>query len=385
MTITRRNMVGENVSFSKSELNLKAVRTSSGARTLNWLSDEVEKRRQRGNRIVTTNGCFDLIHPGHVDFLNRARQEGDLLIVLLNTDDSIRQIKGDGRPIVAEEDRAAILLGLRSVDYVVLFDDLLPSRQLDMLHPDVHCKGGDYTVAQLPEALIVQRHGGQVRILSLHGSYSSSSIIERILIQPSETVTRATDSVVSPEQVCRMLLSGSNVLRQTGYTMQSLIVQVAGRMAQAIQTGNKILVCGNGGSAADAQHFVAELVGRYRRERVAWPAVALTVDTSILTAIGNDYGFDQVFARQVQALGRAGDVLLAISTSGKSPNVLNAVKSAKALSIWTVGLTGSATSPLPELTDVCLQSPTTDTPLIQLTHIAILHVFCEILESIVHE
>src|SRR5258708_905815 len=123
-----------------------------------------------------------------------------------------------------------------------------------------------------------------------------------------------------------MLLSGSEVLRQTAYALKASILQVSQKMADAIRAGNKILVCGNGGSAADAQHFAAELVGRYRQERIAWPALALTVDTSILTAVGNDYGFDQVFARQVQALGRPGDVLLAISTSGKSPNILNAVK-----------------------------------------------------------
>ena len=364
-------------------LQATVVRTWEGSRSLDWLMIELDSLRAAGKRMVTTNGCFDLIHPGHLDFLSEARRQGDLLVVLLNTDDSIRQIKGAGRPVMPEEDRAAILLGLRSVDYVVLFDDLLPSRVLDLLRPDIHCKAGDYTVDRLPEAAIVQQHGGQIRILPLRRSYSSSSIIERILTQSFGTVTSVTDSVVSSEQICQMLLSGSNVLRQTAYALQVPILQVAQRMAQVIRTGNKIMVCGNGGSAADAQHFAAELVGRYRRERTAWPAVALTVDTSILTAVANDYGFDEIFARQVHALGHPDDVLLAISTSGKSPNILNAVQAARDRKIWTVGLTGALDSPLQQAADVCLQVPATDTPLVQQAHLAILHVICDVLENLV--
>jgi D-sedoheptulose 7-phosphate isomerase len=192
-----------------------------------------------------------------------------------------------------------------------------------------------------------------------------------------------TQSIVSAEQIGQILLAGSDVLRKTADVLQVPILEVSQRMAQAIRAGNKILVCGNGGSAADSQHFAAELVGRYRRERNAWPAVALTVDTSILTSVGNDYGFDQVFARQVQALGQPEDVLLAISTSGKSPNILHAVEAARGLAIWTVGLTGSADCPLQQATDACLRVPATDTPLIQQAHLAILHVICEALESLV--
>ena len=192
-----------------------------------------------------------------------------------------------------------------------------------------------------------------------------------------------TDFVFSAEQIGQMLLAGSDVLRQTAGALQVPILQVSQRMARAIRGGNKILVCGNGGSAADSQHFAAELVGRYRQERNAWPAVALTVDTSILTSVGNDYGFDQVFARQVQALGRPGDVLLTISTSGKSPNILKAAEMARELTIWTVGLTGSLDCPLRQAVDACLQVPATDTPLIQQAHLAILHVICEALEVLV--
>src|SRR5947209_12163411 len=126
------------------------------------------------------------------------------------------------------------------------------------------------------------------------------------------------------------LIAGSEVLRQTALHLAPTIVTVAEQMIDVLRAGGKILICGNGGSAADAQHFAAELVGRFRRQRPGWSAIALTVDASVLTSIGNDYGFEQIFARHVQALGRPGDILVALSTSGRSKNVLAAVEVANA-------------------------------------------------------
>ena len=177
------------------------------------------------------------------------------------------------------------------------------------------------------------------------------------------------------------LLKGSNVLRQTAYCLADEIVIVAEHIISALRAGNKVMICGNGGSAADAQHFAAELVGRYRRQRPAWPAIALTVDSSILTCLGNDYGFEQVFARQIQALGKQGDILIAISTSGVSKNVLAAVEAASASGIRAVGLTGEGSSELGKLVDHHLPIPSTNTALIQQAHIAVLHVLCEIVEE----
>jgi len=177
------------------------------------------------------------------------------------------------------------------------------------------------------------------------------------------------------------LIEGSNVLRQTAYSLAPGIVTVAEHIINALDSGGKVLTCGNGGSAADAQHFAAELVGRYRRERPGWSAIALTVDSSVLTSLCNDYGFEQVFARQVQALGRPGDILVAISTSGRSKNVLAAVEAACALGIRTVGLTGEGTSKLGEIVDHHLAVPTSNTAFIQQAHIAVIHVICELVEE----
>src|SRR6059058_4010889 len=174
---------------------------------------------------------------------------------------------------------------------------------------------------------------------------------------------KLTSSNPSPaeQRVIADLIEGSNVLRQTAYSLAPNIVTVAEHIINTLRNGDKVLTCGNGGSAADAQHFAAELVGRYRRERPGWSAIALTVDPSVLTSLCNDYGFEQVFARQVQALGRPGDILVAISTSGRSKNVLAAVEVANALQMSSVGLTGEGASPLGTMVSHHLPIPSANT------------------------
>lgn len=149
----------------------------------------------------------------------------------------------------------------------------------------------------------------------------------------------------------------------------------------ALAGGKRILLCGNGGSAADAQHAAAELTGRFRRDRPALAAIALTTDTSALTAIANDYGFEQVFARQVEALGRPGDVLVAISTSGHSPNVLAAVARAGALGMKTIALSGRDGGKLAALCDLALVVPAAETERVQEAHIFLLHCLCAAVEG----
>ena len=158
------------------------------------------------------------------------------------------------------------------------------------------------------------------------------------------------------------------------------VVLIANAMVKAVRAGGKVLVLGNGGSAADAQHFAAEMVNRFLMERKALPGMALTTDTSVLTSIANDYSFDQIFSRQVEALGREGDVLLAITTSGASSNVLKALEQANILSMVTIGMTGSDTEKIHPLCDICLAVGERSTPRIQEVHHLALHVICEIME-----
>jgi D-sedoheptulose 7-phosphate isomerase len=159
------------------------------------------------------------------------------------------------------------------------------------------------------------------------------------------------------------------------------VLAAAGAVVAALRAGRKLLACGNGGSAADSQHFVAELVGRFTRERRAWPAISLTTDTSILTAVGNDYGFERVFARQVEAHGQPGDVLIAISTSGESPDVLAAVETARARGLTTIGLTGRDGGALGREVDVHLNVPSPSTARTQEVHGTLLHVLCDLVEQ----
>ncbi len=161
------------------------------------------------------------------------------------------------------------------------------------------------------------------------------------------------------------------------------IADLARRMADVLRAGGKILFAGNGGSAADAQHLAAEFVNRFQRNRQALAAIALTTDTSVLTSIGNDFGFEQVFARQVEALGRPGDLLVAISTSGNSPNLLTAVTAARRRGIATVGLTGGTGGSLASAVDEAFIVPSPDTPRIQETHITLGHAVCALVEDAV--
>jgi D-sedoheptulose 7-phosphate isomerase len=160
-----------------------------------------------------------------------------------------------------------------------------------------------------------------------------------------------------------------------------LVRNVAGECIAAYRRGNRILLAGNGGSAADAQHIAAELVGRYAFDRSGLPAIALTTDSSMLTAIGNDYGYEAVFKRQLEANGSAGDVFIGISTSGKSANILTVLRRARDLGIKTVGLAGQDAAEMRPLCDYCLQVPSSSTPRIQEAHIMIGHIICGLVEE----
>jgi len=159
------------------------------------------------------------------------------------------------------------------------------------------------------------------------------------------------------------------------------IAAIVDRLAVALGAGRKLLLAGNGGSAADAQHIAGEFLSRLNYDRAPTAAIALTTDSSVLTAIGNDYGYERVFERQVRGLGQEGDVLLAISTSGRSPNILRAIAAGRELGLVTIGLTGSTGGEMAALCDLCLHAPSDSTPLIQQIHITAGHVICGLVEE----
>jgi D-sedoheptulose 7-phosphate isomerase len=164
-------------------------------------------------------------------------------------------------------------------------------------------------------------------------------------------------------------------------TLLAAARKIASVLIAALRSGNKVLLVGNGGSAADAQHIAAELVGRYKQERPAWAAIALTTDTSALTAIANDYGVERMFARQVEGLGARGDVLLALSTSGRSPNILAALRTARAGGLVTIGFTGTKGAAMGADCDHLLVAPSDDTAVVQQIHLTIAHGICDEVEQ----
>lgn len=185
------------------------------------------------------------------------------------------------------------------------------------------------------------------------------------------------------EYIVDQITQAQNILEQmvSNDALLEMIEKVANTCVECLRNGGKILLAGNGGSAADAQHIAGEFVSRFAFDRPGLPAIALTVDTSILTAIGNDYGYEKLFSRQIQALGRPGDVFIAYSTSGKSPNILAALKEARGQKITTVGLTGNAKGQMSDLCDYLLKTPSLDTPKIQEGHLVIGHILCGLVEK----
>ena len=174
----------------------------------------------------------------------------------------------------------------------------------------------------------------------------------------------------------------SAVAARAALELPPVLERAVGALHGCLRAGHKVLACGNGGSAADAQHLVAELVGRFREERRALPAIALTADTAILTAVGNDYGYECVFARQLEALAQAGDVLLAFSTSGNSPNVIRAAETARGRGCPVVAFTGAGGGALAGHADLLVKAPSTVVARIQEIHTLCIHVICEALDTL---
>lgn len=185
--------------------------------------------------------------------------------------------------------------------------------------------------------------------------------------------------------IIEQLQESAELKRKMAESMIDSIKEAAEVVIRVLRSGGKVLLCGNGGSAADSQHIAAEFVGRFRFDRKAMPAIALTTDTSILTAVGNDYGYEEVFRRQVEALGKKGDVLIGISTSGQSQNIVRAMEKAKELGMVTIALVGSKKGPMSEISDITVSVPSMDSPRIQEGHITFGHILCDLVEKTISQ
>ena len=206
-----------------------------------------------------------------------------------------------------------------------------------------------------------------------------TSPVDLVTLPPAAAPVAASDVAIAAALADRARTLGSalDLLRD----QSALLAGAAAMLIAALRGGQKVLVAGNGGSAAEAQHFATELVGRFLRERAAYPVLALTADSSVLTAIANDYGYDEVFARQVRALGQPGDLFVAFSTSGESENVVRAAHAACRQGLAVISVTGSAPSRLARTATLPIRVPASETPLVQELHAILVHLLCDVVET----
>ncbi|MDR1941565.1 MAG: D-sedoheptulose 7-phosphate isomerase [Endomicrobium sp.] len=186
-------------------------------------------------------------------------------------------------------------------------------------------------------------------------------------------------------EIIKNLISESIEAKRMMFDQSELIESIAAKIIESYKNGRKTIVAGNGGSAADALHFAAEMVVRFEKNRKALPSIALSENVSTITAAGNDFGFDQSFSRQVEAFAQKGDVFIAISTSGNSPNIIKAVETAKALGVFVIGLTNSDGGKMKEMCDICYCAPSKITARAQECHITLIHIICRLIETAVEE
>ncbi len=333
-------------------------------------SDELRRRcaawRDDGRKIVTTNGVFDILHGGHILSLRHAAAQGDILVVGVNSDDSVRRYKGPLRPFLTQEERAVQVASLPLVNAVHIFDEDTPDRFLIDVVPHIHCKGSQY--ATLPEESTLRRLGAQISPAPMLEGKSTTDIARRVF----ERQLAALPQHVQETVIAHQEFAASEGPAVTDAATRSIM--------DALRAGKKVFFCGNGGSAATAQHFAAELVGRFKFDRRALPAIALTTDSSVLTAIGNDYGYDSLFSRQLEALAVPGDVLVCLSTSGASPNIIKALECATLRGLVTLLFTGAKRGPALKPAQYGIVIPSTNTSIIQEHTDFLLHRMCEKIE-----
>lgn len=321
-------------------------------------------------KIVFTNGCFDILHVGHVDYLRKAADLGDILVVGLNSDESVRKLKGASRPINNQNDRAEVLSALSFVDYIAIFDKDTPLNLIKAIQPDILVKGADYKPEEVVGKEEVEARGGKLALISFFEGKSTTNTEYKLKRLQDELIkSRLKESIIVKQQ----LLNNSECLKN--------ISLLADQIRTCLKNGGKLILCGNGGSASDALHFAGEIVGRYQRERQAWPAVVLNADVATMTAVSNDYGYSEVFARQAEAHVNKDDIFIGISTSGNSENVAKAIEVAKQKEAITAALLGRDGGKIAPMVDYPIIIPCNITARVQEVHICIIHILCELVET----
>jgi rfaE bifunctional protein nucleotidyltransferase chain/domain len=326
-------------------------------------------------KLVFTNGCFDVLHPGHVDLLERAKALGDRLVVGLNSDASVRALKGPGRPVYPQEDRVLMLRALRSVDEVVVFDEPTPARLIEELAPDVLVKGGDWPVDKIVGADSVLRRGGRVLSLPFHRPYSTTALTAKLSGSPEGAAPGVETRTPHGESPLDELVDAADLYRRTLVECGKDILAAGSILKSTLAAGGTILFFGTGASAASAAGLASGFAGVQEPDRKTFRALALTNDSSVLTAIGNDRGPEFFFSRQIEALAKAGDCVVAVCPAGAASSVLAGVEAARKSGCRTVGLTGAGGARLASACDVAVLVPSLDASRVEEAHLAIGHLW----------
>jgi len=351
--------------------------TISGSRSILEFKKKIDDYRAQGKKIVTTNGCFDIFHFGHLSLLIEAKSLGNILIVGVNSDRTVNKIKGAGRPIIPEKERASVLVSLEYVDHVIVFDEILPNELLRTIQPDIHCISSEYTNKVLPEKDVVESFGGKIKVLSFIPGHSTTNVIQKISnhnIDPGSQIS----SEQGKEAITDYLFESSNSIRCLAYQHSETLLLIAEHMVNVIKTNGKIIICGNGDSGLDAQLFAEEFINRFGSREKPFPAVSLSIDS---TKTGT--GEDDVFSQQLEVIGKPNDLLIIVSTSGESKSVLMAGEKAKEIGMQIVGFTGNSNSPLLNLYDEIVLVDSDKSTIIQQGFMAAFNSVCYLLERLI--
>jgi rfaE bifunctional protein nucleotidyltransferase chain/domain len=332
-------------------------------------------------KLVFTNGCFDVLHPGHVDLLERAKALGDRLVVGLNSDASVRAVKGPGRPIYPQEDRVLMLRALRTVDEVIVFDEPTPARLIEELAPDVLVKGGDWPVDKIVGAQSVLRRGGRVLSLPFRKPYSTTALTAKLAGPSWGAASGADTEAPHGGSPLDELAEAADLYRRTLVECGEDILAAGRILKSTLAAGGTVFFFGIGPSASCAAGIASGFAGVQEAKRKALPALALTNDSSVLTSIGNDRGPEFLFSRQIEALAKPGDCAVAICPAGTSPAVLAGVEAARKSGCRTVGLTGAGGPRLASACDAAVLVPSLDIPRIEEAHLAIGHLWRRMAEA----
>lgn len=322
-------------------------------------------------KTVFTNGCFDILHPGHIDLLQRAKKLGDRLIVAINSDASVSQIKGSGRPIVDQASRKAVLLGLRSVDEVHIFNELTPERIIKQIKPDVLVKGGDWRADEIIGADFVVGNGGKVVSLPLLSGYSSTRVLERILGK------RERDEMLD-EHGSGMIETSISEHIEVFNLLSDGSINAIGNCAEIIletfRSDNRIVICSNDTGSASA-HYCASILGEwYNNGTRRLPAIIIKADGSTPSMIGDR---EAALYSQVESFPSSGDCLVVISSNRESDNLIGTVMDARRNNCKIVALVGPEGKKIASLSHAAIMIPSLHIRRIQEAHIAIIHVWSE--------